>query len=45
MVPHLKIGSYVKIGGASGVIEDISDNSQVMGYPAISLRDFVKARK
>ncbi len=42
---HLKIGNNVKIGGASGVTTDISDNSQVMGYPAMPLRDFVKMRK
>ena len=39
---HLKIGNNVKIGGASGVTTDISDNSHVMGYPAVPLRDFVK---
>ena len=42
---HLKIGNNVKIGGGSGVINDIPDNSQVMGYPAIPLRDFIKQRK
>jgi len=42
---HLKIGSNVKIGGGSGVINDIPDNYQVMGYPAIPLKDFVKKRK
>ena len=42
---HLKIGDNVKIGGASGIITDISDNSQVMGYPAVPLRDFVKLRR
>ena len=42
---HLKIGNNVKIGGESGVINDIPDNSQVMGYPAIPLREFVKQRK
>ena len=42
---HLKIGNNVKIGGGSGVINDIPSNSQVMGYPAISLRDFVKLRR
>ena len=42
---HLKIGNNVKIGGASGVISDIPDNSQVMGYPAVPLRDFVKMRR
>ena len=42
---HLTIGNNVKIGGGSGVINNIPDNSQVMGYPAISLKDFVKQRK
>ena len=42
---HLKIGNNVKIGGGSGVVNDLPSNSQVMGYPAIPLRDFVKLRK
>ena len=42
---HLKIANKVKIGGGSGVINDIPDNSQVMGYPAVNLKDFVKQRK
>ena len=42
---HLKIGNNVKIGGGSGVINDIPDNHQVMGYPAVPLKDFVKQRK
>lgn len=42
---HLKIGNNVKIGGGSGVINDIPDNQQVMGYPAIPLKEFVKLRK
>jgi len=42
---HLSIGNNVKIGGGSGVINDISDNCQVMGYPAVSLKEFVKLRK
>ena len=42
---HLKIGNNVKIGGGSGVISDISNNQQVMGYPAVPLKDFVKQRK
>ena len=29
----------------SGVTSDIPDNSQVMGYPAVPLRDFVKMRR
>jgi len=42
---HLKIGNNVKIGGGSGVINNVSDNMQVMGYPAIPLKEFVKLRK
>ena len=42
---HLKIGNNVKIGGGSGVINDIYDNQQVMGYPAVPLKNFVKQRK
>ena len=42
---HLIIGNNVKIGGGSGVINDISDNHQVMGYPAVPLKEFIKQRK
>ena len=42
---HLSIGNNVKIGGGSGVISDIPDNHQVMGYPAVPLKEFVKQRK
>ena len=42
---HLVIGNNVKIGGGSGVINDIADGEQVMGYPAIPLREFIKQRK
>jgi len=42
---HLRIGNNVKIGGGSGVINDIPDNTHVMGYPAVLLKDFVKQRK
>ena len=42
---HLRIGNNVKIGGGSGVINDIPNNSQVMGYPAIPLREFIRQRK
>jgi UDP-3-O-[3-hydroxymyristoyl] glucosamine N-acyltransferase len=40
---HLSIGNNVKIGGKSGVISDIKDNQTVMGYPAKSIRDFLKS--
>ena len=42
---HLKIGDNVKIGGGSGVINDITNNSRVMGYPAKDLRKFIKEIK
>ena len=29
----------------SGVIKNVPDNTKVMGYPAIPLKDFVKQRK
>tara|TARA_Y100000768_G_scaffold369580_1_gene334622 strand:- start:354 stop:1322 length:969 start_codon:yes stop_codon:yes gene_type:complete len=42
---HLKIGNNVKIGGGSGVVKDIKDNQIVMGYPAVSLKNFLKKNK
>ena len=42
---HLKIGNNVKIGGGSGVIKDIPDNSKVMGYPAKNLKNFIRENK
>ena len=29
----------------SGVVKDILDNSVVMGYPAVSLKEFLKKEK
>ena len=40
--PFTVIGPNVEIGGGSGVIKDIPDNSKVMGYPAKNFRDFLK---
>ena len=42
---HLKIGDNVKIGGGSGVINDIPNNSVVMGYPAKNIKEFIKENK
>ena len=42
---HLKIGDNVEIGGGSGVIRDIPDNTKVMGYPAKSIREFLRNNK
>lgn len=42
---HLKIGNNVKIGGGSGVVKDVPDNSIIMGYPAVPLKEFIKNSK
>ena len=42
---HLKIGNNVQIGGGSGVLDNLPDNSKVMGYPATSIRNFLKEKK
>ena len=42
---HLKIGNNVQIGGGSGVIKDIPDNTKVMGYPAKKLKNFLRENK
>ena len=42
---HLQIGNNVQIGGGSGVIKNIPDNSKVMGYPAKDLKNFIRENK
>ena len=42
---HLKVGNNAQIGGGSGVIRNIPDNSKVMGYPARNLKSFLKEIK
>ena len=42
---HLTIGNNVRIGGKSGVLKNIKDNETIMGYPANSLREFIKKNK
>lgn len=39
---HIKIGNNVQIGGGSGVLKNLEDNVKVMGYPARSIKDFLK---
>ena len=41
---HLKIGNNVKIGGGSGVVKDIPNDTTVMGYPAVPLKEFLKKK-
>ena len=42
---HLKIGNNVRIGGGSGVVKDIPNDTTVMGYPAVPLKEFLKKEK
>ena len=42
---HLKIGNNVRIGGGSGVVKNVPDNTTVMGYPAVTLKEFLKRNK
>ena len=39
------IGNNVRIGGGSGVVKDIPNNTTVMGYPAVPLKEFLKKEK
>lgn len=41
---HLTIGDRVMIGGGSGVTRDLPSGQVVAGYPAISIRDWLKAQ-
>ena len=41
---HLKIGHNVNIGGHSGILNDLKDGSKVIGFPSMSVRDFLKRR-
>lgn len=37
---HIKVGDRVMIGAQSGIPADLKDDSKVMGYPAVDVRDF-----
>ncbi len=39
---HLRVVNNCYIAGCSGVVKNLEDNSKVMGYPAVSLKDFIK---
>ena len=43
--PYSIIGPNVEIGGGSGVIKNIPDNTKVMGYPAKNIREFLRDNK
>lgn len=42
---HLNIGNNVQIGGHSGVLNSFTDNSKIMGYPAVKIREFIRRNK
>ena len=42
---HLLIGDNVHIGGKSGVLKNVDSKNKVMGYPATSMKNFVKSMK
>lgn len=39
---HIHVGDNVQIGAQSGIPGDVANDSRIMGYPAIGLRDFMK---
>ncbi len=39
---HLKIGRGARIAAQSGVIRDVEAGSEIMGYPAMPLKDFFR---
>jgi len=41
---HLTIGNSVNIGGHSGVLSNLKDGSKVIGFPSVSIRDFIRKR-
>jgi UDP-3-O-[3-hydroxymyristoyl] glucosamine N-acyltransferase len=43
VVPHTIIGNDCGVGAQSGVIDNMPDNSSVLGYPAIPHRNFLKS--
>lgn len=40
---HLKIGNNVKLGAQSGVMKDLKEGSELIGSPAIAIRDWYKS--
>ena len=42
---NIVLANNVQIGGASGVVKNIPENSKVMGYPAKDIRKFLKENK
>jgi UDP-3-O-[3-hydroxymyristoyl] glucosamine N-acyltransferase len=39
---HLKIGNRVQVAAKSAVLEDVPDDTKVMGIPAVPFREFAR---
>lgn len=39
---HIHVGDRVMIGAQSGIPSDLADGSQVMGYPAVPIKEFYR---
>src|SRR6185369_8490903 len=39
---HLKIGNRVQVAAKSAVLEDVADDTKVMGIPAVPFRQFAR---
>lgn len=42
---HLHVGDLSKIAGKSGVLKNVAAKSELMGFPAIPIRQFLSAQK
>ena len=40
---HIKIGNNVKLGAQSGIMSNIKDGSEIIGSPAIGIKNFYKS--
>ena len=40
---HIKVGDKVNLGAKTGVIGNTPDNQNIMGYPAMGYRDFLRS--
>ena len=40
---HIRLGDHIKIGAQSGIPNNLSDGSEVMGYPAVPRVEFARS--
>ena len=43
IIGHLKVGDRVKMGAKTGVNNNVPDDAELMGHPAIKARDYMKS--